>query len=372
MTQRQPWWVYVTSFSFVLAYGVPVVPLVSVYLGKMAQHPNLFAFLPLVIAYGSVPILEGIFPYGIQPIPDSVSSAKAEALYYRFLLWLSLPIQLGMLYLALYYWNLNLFNFWGSLAYLLSVGIYSGMFAITVAHELIHYQQRSDRILGGILLSTVAFGAFKVVHLRIHHRYVGTPFDFATAQRGQSIYDFWWKSLTSTVSEAIRCEYEELTKTGQAFWHSELLLWYLFSLLWFGIAILLGGWKGGLFWAIQALLAILKLDWTNYLQHYGLTRKQNADGRYEPVQVHHAWSVGLFIHDLALFNLLRHGDHHANPQRHYQTLRHYENVPEYPYNYSIMYLLSLVPPLFERIVHPHIDGFEIQQTQLQRVEKCLF
>ncbi len=269
--------------------------------------------------------------------------------------------------MALNYWVSDLFNIWGSLAYLLSVGIYSGTLAITISHELIHHQQPLDRALGGVLLSTVGYGSFKVHHIPIHHRYVGTPLDFATAQRGQSIYAFWWKNLTSNVVVTIRCEREKLAKRGQAFWHSELLLWYLLSLLWLTIAILLGGWKGSVFWLLQALIAILTLDWTNYLQHYGLTRKQDAKGRYEPVQVHHAWSSGIFLRDLALFNLMRHGDHHANPQRHYQSLRHDDTVPEYPDNYSIMYLLALVPPLFQRIVHPYLDRFEAQQQQLQEV-----
>ncbi len=365
MTQLQPWQVYLTSLGFTLAYGVPGMPVMSAWLGEISQHPNIFAAFPLVFAYGFVPILEGLFPYGIQPIPDKFVSEKRGSLYYRLLLWLSLPIQLGMLYITLHYWNLKLFNTWGSLAYILSVGIYSGMFAITVAHELIHHQQSGDRLLGGILLSTVGFGSFKIVHLRIHHRYIGTPLDFATAQRGQSIYSFWWINLISNISEAIRCEKEELAKTGRAFWQSELLGWYFLSLLWLTIAILLGGWRGGLFWVLQAIVAILKLDWTNYLQHYGLTRRQDVNGKYEAVQVHHAWSVGLFIHDLAIFNLLRHGDHHINPQKHYQSLKHYDNTPEYPYNYSIMYLLSLVPPLFQQIVHEHLDRFDIQQQQHQ-------
>jgi alkane 1-monooxygenase len=367
MTQRQSWQGYLTSFGFILAYCVPTLPIFSVWLGKITHHPNIFAAFPLLIAYGIIPILEAIFPYGIQSIPDHLSRSKGWSLYYRLLLWLSLPVQFSTLYLALSYWNLNLFNIWGSLAYLLSVGIFSGMFAITVAHELIHRQQNCDRWLGGILLSSVGFGAFKVVHLRIHHRYVCTPLDFATAQRGQHIYAFWWKNLISNVWEAIHCEQEELVKTGRAFWRSELLVWSTLSLVWFGIAILLGGFRGGLFWAIQALIAILKLDWTNYLQHYGLTRKQDSDGKYEPIQVYHAWSVGLFIHDLALFNLLRHANHHVNPQLNYPFLKHYDSVPQYPYNYSIMYLLSLIPPLFRYVVHPKIDSFEVQHKQLQKV-----
>jgi alkane 1-monooxygenase len=367
MMQRHALERYLTGLGFIFAYAIPALPIISAWLGKITQHPNIFAAFPLIIAYGIVPLVEGIFPYGIQPVSENISQSKKGQFYYRFLLWLGLPFQLGMLYFALNYWISGLFNSWQSCAYILSVGIYSGMFAITIAHELIHHQQPLDRALGGVLLSTVGFGVFKVVHLRIHHRYVCTPCDFATAQRGQSIYDFWRKNLISNISEAIRSERKELVKMGRTFWQSELLLWSILSLLWLSIAIWLGGYQGSIFWGLQAIIAILKLDWTNYLQHYGLTRKLDRKGQYEPMQVHHAWSVGLFIHDLALFNLLRHGDHHVNPQRPYQELRHYNNVPEYPYNYSIMYLLSLVPPLFEIIVHPYLDRFESQQQTLQEI-----
>jgi alkane 1-monooxygenase len=115
---------------------------------------------------------------------------------------------------------------------------------------------------------------------------------------------------------------------------------------------------------MQALVATLMLDWTNYLQHYGLSRKLESDGRYEPVQAHHAWSQSLFIHDLVLFNLFRHGDHHVNPQRPYPALRADADVPRYPYDLAFMYGIALIPPLFQRIVHPTLERWLAQQTQL--------
>ena len=361
MTQRQSLQGYLTSIGFMLAYIIPAVPIVSIWLGKTTQHPNVFAALPLLITYGLTPLLELVFPYGIKPIPDPISWTKGWQFYYRCLLWLSFPLQLGMLYITLDYWNSTPFSIWGAVVYLLSVGTYSGMFAITVAHELIHHHHPSDQAMGGLLLSTVGFGTFKIVHLRIHHRYVCTPLDFATAQRGQSIYAFWWKNLTSNITEAIRCERNEHARTDRVWWRSELLLWSLLSLLWLSIAVLIGGGKGGVFWLLQSLIGILQLDLINYLQHYGLRRKRSADGRYESVNVHHAWSVGQVILDLALFNLLRHGEHHAHSQRLYPTLRHYDNGPQYPYSYTTMHLLALVPALFQRIVHPHLDRLESQQ-----------
>lgn len=353
-TQRSPRQVLITGLGFTLAYMVPAIPIVSIGIGQALGHANVFATLPLVIAYVLVPIVEGLWPYGIQPLPFENWNVPGWQFYYRTLLWLSFPIHFGMLYLTLHYWSLDLLNVWGSLAYVLSTGILTGTFAITVGHELIHHPQPIDRILGGVFLSTVCFGTFKVVHIRIHHRHVCTPTDFATAQKGQSIYSFWWINIVRNLAEALRCEREDLVRKEQHIWQSELFYWTLLSILWFTIAFSLFGWRGVLFFGLQSLVAILKLDWTNYLQHYGLTRKDNS-GHYEPVQYHHAWSIGFFIHDLAVFNLHRHGDHHVNPQRPYPCLEHDGRMREYPYNYPAMYLLSLLPGMFQRVVHPYLD-----------------
>lgn len=156
---------------------------------------------------------------------------------------------------------------------------------------------------------------------------------------------------------AIRCDRIEREKRGHAFWQSELLLWTAFSGLWLSIAIGLGQWQGGLFWSLQALIGILKLDWTNYLQHYGLTRKQKSNGSYEPVNTTHAWSLEFFLMDFALINLMRHADHHAHPQQLYPTLKNDKATPQYPYNYAVMYFLALVPSLFRQVVHPRLDQY---------------
>lgn len=352
--QRSSRQVLITSLGFTLAYMVLAIPIVSIGIGQALGYVNIFAALPLVTVYGLVPIFERLWPYGIQPLPFERWNAPGWQFYYRALLWLSFPIQLGMLYVALHYWSLDLLNVWSRVAYVLSVGVFSAAFAITIGHELIHHPQPVDRALGGVLLSTVCFGTYKIVHIRVHHRHVCTPTDFATAQKGQSIYSFWWANIVQNVAAALRCEQEDLVKKGQSFWQSELWYWTLLSVLWFTIAFSLFGRRGALFFGLQSLVAILKLHWTNYLQHYGLTRKKNK-GHYEPVQHHHAWSVGLFIHDLAIFNSLRHGDHHVNPQRPYPCLEHDDRMREYPYNYSIMYLLSLLPGAFQKVVHPYLD-----------------
>lgn len=55
-------------------------------------------------------------------------------------------------------------------------------------HELIHRRQPLDRFIGGLLLSTVSFGTFKIVHLQVHHPYVGTPLDFHGKARPDDLF----------------------------------------------------------------------------------------------------------------------------------------------------------------------------------------
>lgn len=351
------------NLSFLFVYAIPAVFLVSVWLGRTTGYANLCSWLPLLLAYGLVPLLQALWPRPLPLLPEEVGNNPAWQLYHRLLLWLSVPAQLAMLYVATAHWQAAALHGWGYAGHLLTTGIFSGMLAINLSHELIHHRQSLERCLGGVLLSTVGFGTFKIVHRQIHHRYVGTPLDFATARRGQSIYSFWRQCLVGNVSAALRCERQRCARTGKPLWRSELLLWYGLSGMWLALALTLWGWMGGVFFLAQSLLAIMKLDCINYLQHYGLTRRLDNTGRFEPVQEHHAWSQGFYLHDLFLLNLLRHGDHHAHPQRPYQLLRTYEDTPHYPYNYALMILLSFVPSVFRHVVHPILDRCAAQTSQ---------
>jgi alkane 1-monooxygenase len=270
------------------------------------------------------------------------------------------PAQLAMIYVAGSYWCTGPLGPAGRVGLAITTGMFSAMFGITIAHELIHRRQRLDRAVGGALLSTVCFGTFKIVHLSVHHRFVGTARDFATARRGQSIYRFWGEALAGNVREALRCDRDWRGRRGLPVWRSELLAWYGLTGIFLAISILAGGWRGALFFLAQSLVAVLQLECINYLQHYGLTRGTAADGRPEAVGSGHAWSQGLVLHDLLLINLPRHADHHLHPRRSYEGLRHDRQAPQYPHNYALMILLLLVPPLFRRVVHPVLDRFQTQ------------
>jgi alkane 1-monooxygenase len=344
--------------GFLVVFLIPGIVMLSVAVGAMSGYPNLAIWAPWIVGYVIVPFVQMRWPREpLQTSPERAASPAWTA-YYRILPLLALPVQLAMLDVTTTAFVSGRYDVPGRTVLTLTTGIFSAMFAVTIAHELIHRRERLDRILGGLLLSTVSFGTFKIVHLQVHHPHVGTPLDFATARRGQTIYSFWLQSLAGNFLEAVRRERMRLRRSGKPAWNSELVPWSACTLLWLAGSMHWWGPLGGLFFLMQSLIAILYLDVINFLQHYGLTRRLGSGGRPEPVQDHHSWTAAMFLDDLLLLNLPRHAHHHSQPQRPYHLLQDSPDAPRYPYSYGVMTMLLLVPALFRRVAHPCLDRFE--------------
>ena len=298
--------------GFLLAFAIPVLVVASVWLGPAVGYPNALVWLPLVVGYVVVPIVQAVWRCSPFQVSPAAAVSPRWSAYYRVLPLLTVPAQFVMLAAATAAFVTAPLSLFGRIVLLLATGIFSAMFAITAAHELIHRRQRFDRFCGGLQLSFVSFGTFKVVHLQVHHPYAGTPFDFATARHGQSIYSFWLQSFAGNFREALRCERTRLRRAGKSVWTSELIVWYGFTLLWLALAGARGGWMGGVFFLAQGVIAVMYLDCINYLQHYGLTRRMLPSGRPEPMEDHHSWTQGMYLDDFLLFNLPRHSHHHTH------------------------------------------------------------
>jgi alkane 1-monooxygenase len=342
------------GLGYVVTFVMPAVLVACALLGSVpGGAADWLAFVPFGIIFVIVPLLTISGVNWDEPGPARPRSPLAR-LYYRVLPLAAAPAQIASLCIATHFWSGSSLHPAGRIGWLLSVGTVGALFAITVAHELIHHRSRLDRVFGGILLSTTCFGSFKIVHLRVHHRFVGTALDFSSARRGDSIYRFWLRCLYGNPREAVRCERERQRRRGISWWRSELLAWYGLSAIWLTLSWLVWSWMGALFFLLQSAMAMLTLEWTSYIQHYGLRRRVDARGRHEPVRPDHAWSVQCRITNLALLNLLRHGDHHTHPTVPYYALTH-TTAPAYPYPLGFMMVLALFPPLFRHVVHPLLD-----------------
>jgi alkane 1-monooxygenase len=120
------------------------------------------------------------------------------------------------------------------------------------------------------------------------------------------------------------------------------------------------GWTITLLFIVAALIGGLLLESVNYIEHYGLTRNETGDHQFERVQPHHSWNSNHIIGRLMLFELSRHSDHHYLASRKYQILRSYDNAPQMPTGYPGMILLSLVPPLWFKVMNNQMKKYNLK------------
>ena len=110
---------------------------------------------------------------------------------------------------------------------------------------------------------------------------------------------------------------------------------------------------------IQAVIGFSLLEVVNYLEHYGLLRARREDGGFERCRPEHSWNNNNVASNVLLYHLQRHSDHHANPLRRYQALRHFDEAPQLPTGYAGMILVATIPPLWRRIMdHRLVDHYE--------------
>ena len=127
------------------------------------------------------------------------------------------------------------------------------------------------------------------------------------------------------------------------------------------------GWVMVPFLLIHNVLAWWQLTSANYVEHYGLLRAKRADGSYEPPQPHHSWNANHVYTNLVLFQLERHSDHHANGTRRYQSLRHFDDLPQLPSGYNGMYPLAYVPWLWFKVMDPRLLALKHVAGDLTRI-----
>lgn len=344
--------------GFLVVFAVPALMPAAAWLGRMAGHPDLMAWFPLIFLFVLVPACD----YALGHDPGNPLTAErpqlADDVWFRAMTLAALPVQLGVLAWSGWHFLHGGLGIGGLLGWLLSQGIVGGVLAINVAHELIHKEAPLERAAGGVLLSSVGYHGFKVEHLRGHHVHVSTPQDASSARQGQSLWHFLPRALLRNTNNAWRLESQRLQRQCMPWWHwrNELLGW---SALWLALAAGAWLWLGpaGLgFFIAQGFLAACSLEIINYIEHYGLERARLPDGRYERTNHLHSWNSDYALSNLFLFHLQRHSDHHETPRRRYQVLLHHADSPQLPGGYAAMFVLSMFPPLWFRVVDPRIPA----------------
>ncbi len=234
-----------------------------------------------------------------------------------------------------------------------TVGVVSGI-AINTAHELGHKREHLERRLSRVALAQSAYGHFYVEHNRGHHVRVATPEDPASARMGESFWAFLPRTVLGSLRSAWELERERLQRGGRGPWtpRNDILGAWAMTVVLFGALAAAFGAVVLPYLLAQAVLGFCLLEVVNYLEHYGLRRQRREDGRYERTRPEHSWNSNSVASNVLLYHLQRHSDHHANPLRRYQALRHFDEAPQLPTGYAGMILLAAFPPLWRRVMDP--------------------
>lgn len=317
--------------------------------------------LPL-FAFVIVPLSE-LF---LKPDPENLSDAEMEVAredrIYDYIIYLVVPIQWALLiffFFVIQNPELETFEIVGKTW---AMGIGCGVLGINAAHELGHRPKKSEQFMSKALLLTSLYMHFFIEHNRGHHKNVSTQEDPASARRGESLYAFWFRSVTGAWIHAWRLEHDRLTKKNLPVisLHNEMLVFQLIQVAFVTGVFLIFGWLAGLCFLAAATIGFLLLETVNYIEHYGLQRRRSDSGVYERVRPVHSWNANHPIGRILLFELTRHSDHHYRAARPYQLLRHMDNAPQMPTGYPGMMALSFFPPLWFYVMHRHIDDYHAQ------------
>ena len=308
-----------------------------------------------VIFYGLIPLADRLLGEDSANPPDSAMPALAAAPYYRWALFASVPVYFGMWFYMAWFAATVEMPWYGWLGCVLTLGVGCGL-AINIGHELGHQTSPVERFLAKLVLAPGAYGHFYVEHNRGHHVRVATPEDPASSRFGETFYEFLPRCVIGSFRSAWEIEAKRLAKEGRSVWHwsnDNLQSWAITAVLWTGVTLWLG-WTALAAVVIAAAYGGSLLEVVNYLEHYGLMRQKRADGGYERCQPHHSWNSNHIVTNLLLYHLQRHSDHHANPTRGYQTLRHFDGVPSLPSGYAAMVLIAYFPPIWVHLMNPKV------------------
>jgi alkane 1-monooxygenase len=306
-----------------------------------------------------VPLLDYMIRNDKSNVPQNEISNISKERFYRLVTFIWVYVQLGVLVWAFFMVSINSLSISEWVVFISGIALVTGGIGITVAHELGHKAEALEQFYAKVLLMTVCYMHFIIEHNRGHHVRVATPEDPATSRFGETFYSFWWRSVKDGYLSALDLEKERLQKKGLPVWSSQnqMIRFTLLPLAFVGVFTLLFSlmqnrfvWEVPILFFLQSFLAFSLLELVNYIEHYGMARKQLPNGRYEKVTPLHSWNASHLVSNFLLFQLQRHSDHHAFAYKRYQVLNHYDESPQLPQGYSAMIILALFPPLWFQVM----------------------
>ena len=241
-----------------------------------------------------------------------------------------------------------------------ALGLFLGQVSNSNAHELIHAPSRLPRRIGTAIYVSLLHGHHVSAHLRVHHPAAATPGDPNSAARGVGFWRFVLAASAGEFRAGWRADTAQRARAQvKPFALSHPYVLYLGG----AVVVLAAVWGLGGATAMAAYIGLvayaqMQLLLSDYVQHYGLRRRQRADGRYEPIGPQHSWNAPKWYSSAMMLNAPRHSDHHMRPARAFPALEVTEDMPKLPYSLPVMAVIALFPPFWRRVMDRRVKRWE--------------
>ena len=237
----------------------------------------------------------------------------------------------------------------------MSLGGLLGVSGISTAHELTHRTAHPLDMWVGRWDFALSFGTnFATEHVYGHHKNLGyAGVDTVSPKRGVGFYEFLTAGGWQQWRGGYDVEQMRLDKLGKP-WLSltnRVVHAWLRGALVVALVCAIGGGLGFAVWLIAAAFSKFILEGLNFFSHYGLIRLEG-----EKVTTRNTFSSFNPLSNHFTFNLGRHGSHHEFDRPFY--LHAYKAMPEAPYGYLTMTLVSWLPPLFWKLMIPMLKEWD--------------
>ena len=337
-----------------LKYLLPLI----LYAGALRSFHSqgILVWLPLILAWVVIPLLE-LF---VKSNPGNMDEAEEELAkadkIYDMILYLIVPLQFTALYFFLSTINDPALEWYDIAGRVGVMGLLCGVFGINVGHELGHRVNPFEQFLAKSLLLTSLYMHFFIEHNKGHHKKVATPEDPSSARYGEPVFAFYFRSVSFSYLSAWQIAANDVKKKGKSIlsFHNEMIQFHLIQVAFLLLLFFVFGWIATIYFLAAATIGFLLLETVNYIEHYGLQRKSIGEGKYERAMPAHSWNSDHVVGRLFLFELSRHSDHHYLASRKYQLLRHHDDSPQMPTGYPGMMILSLLPPVWFKVMNRRI------------------
>lgn len=333
----------------------PLSAIAALYFAVLLAETWAYWFYPIAV-YGLIPVLDKWVGVDLSNRTADQEKLLNCSTLYALGLYSYLPVLLSLIAYGAWIIATQDVSLLAALGIASTVGMSTGVGFIN-SHELVHRRTSMDKWLAKIVQAPTLYGHhFSVYHTKFHHRHVATPDDPTSARFGESYWRYLPRAVVGGVRAAWKVETEQYRSKrgliGNLAKNECVHAWGL-SVAFVAVFCFVFGWIVIPYLIYQAVYAILLLEGVNYMQHYGLLRKQE-NGRYEKCGPQHSWDSNHLIVSLYIYQLQRHADHHANPGRRYPVLRYHKETPQLPASYVTMVFLALIPPLWFRVMNPRV------------------